>query len=140
MTKQIIGIIALTLGLNACDNNSGIRANRETTYQEKVKTIEEIERSQPTTFLSVSGTYKQNFWSDKFTIHGVIKNAATVATYKDAVVIVSYFSKTKTKLASKNYTIYDFFPPHSEKTFELEVNNYKDLNSIGCDIEKATPN
>lgn len=140
MTKQLIGFLALVVGLNACNNNDSNRTNTANTYQEKVKTVEEIERSQPTNFLSASGTYNQNFWGNKFKVHGVIKNAATVATFKDAVVTVNYFSKTKTKLASNNYTIYDFFPPHSEKTFELAIENYKDVNSIGWTVVRATPN
>lgn len=31
-------------------------------------------------------------------VYGIIKNTATVATYKNAVVKVTYYSKTKTEL------------------------------------------
>lgn len=110
------------------------------TYQEKVMTVEEIERSQPTNFLTADGNYNENFWGDIIKVHGVIKNTATVASYKEAVVRVTYYSKTKTELGSNEYTIYENFPPHSEVKFELEIKNYKDVNSIGWDVIQATGN
>ena len=103
-------------------------------------TIEDIEHSQPTKFLNASGTYNQNFWGDQIKVHGVIKNTATVASYKDALVKVTYYSKTKTELGSKEYTIYENFPPHSEVTFELKIQNYKDVSEIGWDVIQATTN
>ena len=143
----LIVIILLVLvigGLFVANNiNSNSGGGYETggdTYQEKVMTVEEIERSQPTNFLTADGNYNESFWGDKIKIHGVIKNTATVASYKDAVVRVTYYSKTKTELGSKEYTIYDNFPPHSEVKFELKIENYKDVNSIGWDVIQATAN
>ena len=103
-------------------------------------TIEEIERSQPTKFLNASGNYNENFWGNQIKVHGVIKNSATVASYKDAIVRVTYYSKTKTELIRKEYTIYENFPPHSEVKFELKIENYKDVNTIGWEVIQATPN
>lgn len=53
---------------------------------------------------------------------------------------VTYYSKTKTELGNKEYTIYDNFPPHSEVKFELKIENYKDVKSIGLDVIQATAN
>ena len=106
-------------------------------YKEKVMSVEEIERSQPAKFLTASGNYNENFWGDKFKVHGVITNKATVAAYKDAVVRVTYYSKTKTVLATKEYTIYENFPPHSEVKFELKIDNYQNVSTIGWDVIQA---
>jgi hypothetical protein len=136
----IIVLIVIISGLIFINNinysNSGY--NSGSSYEEKIMTIEEIERSQPTNFLSANGTYNENFWGDKIKIQGRIKNSATVAIYKDAVIKVIYYSKTKTVLGSENYTIYEVFSPHSTKNFELKVTNYKDVNSIGLDVVSAT--
>lgn len=142
----LIGIILLIVvaGLFVANHvNSGGGNSYETggnTYQEKVMTVEEIERSQPTNFLTADGNYDENFWGNIIKVHGVIKNIATVASYKDAVVRVTYYSKTKTELGSKEYTIYDNFPPHSEVKFELKIENYKDVNTIGWEVIQATAN
>lgn len=119
-------------------NSYGGNGFQENTYEEKVMTVEEIEKADPTKFLNADGTYGENFWGTKLKVHGIIKNTATVATYKDAVVRITYYSKTKTNLGNKEYTIYDFFPPTSEKNFELKIENYKDVNSIGWDVVSAS--
>lgn len=138
----LVGVIVLVvcvLWIANMDSNSGSGSVVET-YQEKVMTIEEIEHSQPTKFLIATGNYDQNFWGDKIKVHGIIKNTATIASFKDALVRVTYYSKTNTELGSKEYTIYEIFPPHSEVKFELKIENYKDVDAIGWDVIQATAN
>lgn len=138
-TIIIIAIVLLVVvGGLAILNNSGGYGTGDS-YQEKVMTIEEIERSQPTNFLSADGTYRENFWGDKIKVNCVITNRATVATYKDAVVRITYYTKTKTELGSKEYSVYEVFPPNSTKTVELKIDNYKDVNSIGWEVISASP-
>ncbi|MCW3072677.1 MAG: hypothetical protein JWO44_2567 [Bacteroidetes bacterium] len=137
--KQVFLFLTLLIGTFACNNNNG-SSTLNSSYQEKVQSVEEIERSQPTSFLTATGTYNQNFWGTKIKVHGIIKNTATVATYKDAVVKVTYYSKTNTVLGNNSYTIYDFFPPHSEKNFELKIENYQNVSTIGWDVMSALPN
>lgn len=136
----VIVIIAMII-ISKMNSDGGDSTNTDSqTYQEKVMTVEEIERSQPTNFLTADGNYNRNFWGNKIKVHGKIKNNATVASYKDAVVRVTYYSKTKTELGSKEFTIYDIFPPHSEVMFELKIENYKDVNTIGWDVIEAKAN
>ena len=139
MVGLLIIIVGGFLVVNNINSNSGsgIRTGGDT-YQEKVMTVEEIERSKPTNFLTASNKYKENLWGDQIKVRGIIKNTATIATYKDAIVRVTYYSKTKTKLGSKEYSIYETFPPHSEVKFELKIENYKDVNSIGLEVIQAT--
>lgn len=138
LTIATLGLLTIT----SCGHSGGSSSDTSSSgsYQEKVMSVEEIERSQPTTFLTADGTYNENFWGDKLKVHGKITNSATVASYKDAVVRVTYYSKTKTELGSKEYTIYEVFSPHSTKTFELKIDNYKDVNSIGWDVISAVAN
>lgn len=110
------------------------------TYEQKVMTVEEIERAAPINFLDATGKYNENFWGNKIKVHGVIKNTATVATYKDAVVRVTYYTKTNTEIATADYTIYDVFPPHSEVNFELKIDNYENVSTIGWDVIEAMNN
>lgn len=132
----LIGIFAAITIINNMNRN-GSGYNSGDTYQERVMTIEEIERSQPTNFLFADGTYRENFWGDKFNVSCQITNKATVATYKDAVVRVTYYTKTKTVLGSNDYIVYETFPPTSTKTVELKIDNYKNVNSIGLDLISA---
>ena len=128
--------IAIILVLGSLKN---VGSGKRETYEQKVMSVEEIERSKPTDFLSASGTYRENFWGDKLKITCVITNKATVATYKDAVVRVTYYTKTKTKLKSNDYSIYEIFPPNSQKTVKLKIDNYQNVASIGWDVIRAVP-
>lgn len=147
--KNTIGIILQSIGAigaiiiviliigKITNNRSGSSNNDPQNYQEKVMTVAEIENSQPTQFLTADGNYNQNFLGTKLKVHGVIKNSATVASYKDAIVKITYYSKTKTILGSKTYTIYDTFAPHSTVHFELKIENYQNVSTIGWDVIDA---
>lgn len=138
ITLGVIVIIVVALSVIDVDSVGG-QASSDKTYEEKVMSVEEIELSQPAKFLTADGEYNENFWGDKINVHGVITNKATAATYKDAVVRVTYYSKTKTELGSDEYTIYEIFAPNSTKKFELKISNYKDVNSIGWEVVSAVP-
>lgn len=143
----LIGVLLLFLVIGGIlvankiyTNSTGGIGGTGESYQEKVMTVEEIEHSQPTSFLTADGKYNQNFWGTKIKVHGVIKNTATVASFKDAIVRVTYYSKTKTELGRKEYTIYENFPPHSEVKFELIIDNYQEVNTINWDVIQAIAN
>ena len=135
----LIVFVLLILNEISSDGSGDAATNRSDSYEEKVMTVEEIERSRPTDFLTADGEYRENIWGNKLKVQGVIRNNATVASYKDAVVRVTYFSKTKTELSSEKYTIYEAFPPNSEVKFELTLENFNEVHSIGWTVVNATP-
>ena len=131
-------IFALLFSLTAC-GQSGDSSTliTEESYNQKVISVEETELSQPTTFLKADGNYNKNLIGTKIKLHGTITNSASVATFKDAVVQITFYSATQTELFNKNYTIYNYFPPHSTVEFELKTENYKDVESIGVAVVGA---
>ncbi|MFM9944954.1 MAG: DUF4339 domain-containing protein [Bacteroidia bacterium] len=112
------------------------RSTPSETYEQKVLTIEEMELSQPTKFLISGGKYAVAMFK-KLKISGTITNYATVATYKDVLIKVKYYSKSHTVLHEKEFTIYDIFPPSSTKHFEQKVDNYVNVATIGWDVIDA---
>jgi hypothetical protein len=143
-TNSIIALVILgtLVGVNYWSKNKStsedLISSIKETYQEKVMTIAEIEQSQPTKFLTAYGNYNQNFWGNKLKVHGKITNNATVAIYKDALIKITYYSKTETVLGSTEYTIYEVFPPNTTKSFELKIDNYKETHSIDWEVIKAS--
>ena len=131
-------IFALLFSLTACGQSGDSSTSiTEESYNQKVISVEETELSQPTTFLKADGNYKKNLIGTKIKLHGTITNSASVATFKDAVVQITFYSATQTELFNKNYTIYNYFPPHSTVEFELKTDNYKDVESIGVAVVGA---
>lgn len=140
ISKQLrsINIFALILSLSACGKIGGSNSTLgEESYNEKVISVEETEISQPTKFLRAGGNYNKNLIGTKLKVHGTITNTASVATFKDAVVQITFYSATQTELFNKNYTIYDYFPPHSTVEFELKTENYREVESIGMAVISA---
>jgi len=130
-------IVSGFLYINSLNHNGSGYGSDSNSYEEKVMTVEEIEQSQPTKFLEADGSYNENFWGGKIKVHGTITNNATVAIYKDAIVRITYYTKTKTVLGSEDYTIYEVFFPRVTKTFELKIINYQNVNSIGWEVIDA---
>lgn len=131
-------IFALLFSLTACGQSGESSTSiTEESYNQKVTSVEETELSQPTTFLKADGNYNKNLIGTKIKLHGTITNSASVATFKDAVVQITFYSATQTELFNKNYTIYNYFPPHSTVEFELKTENYKDVESIGVSVVGA---
>ncbi len=130
----IVGIIAT---INKLFSREPFVSN---TYEEKVMTVEEMERAAPRKFLEVTGKVYENFWGDKIKIKGMVSNKATVANFKDVVLEVTFYSKTKSVITTEKYVLYEFFNAHSEKEFFLKITNWKGTHSVGCVVVGAVPN
>ncbi|MES2131627.1 MAG: DUF4339 domain-containing protein [Bacteroidota bacterium] len=142
-TLSIIGVIIIGVVLFIAANpkiGSSIGNTSVESYQEKVMTVEEIEKADPAKFLNASGTYNETFFGDKVKVHGKIENMATVASYKDVVVEIVFYSATDTELKREQYVIYDFFPAHQSKPFELKIAKPKACKKLGWEAVSATPN
>lgn len=140
--KKIIPTLLLTIILltncNNFDSTDSSESNITERSPEELKMdLKTQEQSAPTEYLTADGTYHENFWGDKLKISCTITNKATLATFKDVVVQVTYYSKTKTELGTNEYTIYEMFPPNSSNIIEMKIDNYKDVNSIGLGVINA---
>lgn len=108
-------------------------------YEASVMTVEEQEKADPARFLNASGTYHENFWGSKTVIDGNIQNNATIASFKDVVVNVVYFSKTDTEIGREQYVIYDVFPARTKKGFKLKIKTPRATAKCGWEVTSATP-
>ena len=131
----LLGFIGFTVVPNLLNNN-----DNPASYIEQKMTIEETENADPTRFLSADGKYNSSFWGTELKIRGEITNRATIADYKDVTVRVTYFSKTKSVLGTKEYTLYEVYKPNSVTPFRLDITNYKDVETIGWEVISAVPN
>ena len=52
-------------------------------------------------------------------IEGYIGNP-TSATFKDVKISVEFYSSTGSTIAQRIYTVYDYFPPHMNKSFKIK--------------------
>ncbi|QIX59694.1 hypothetical protein HER32_00190 [Hymenobacter sp. BT18] len=78
-------------------------------------------------FVSGSFTQHTNFINETV-VQGTVSSTASVATFKDIVLEVTFYSKTDTELGTRRATIYEFLPPggsvHVKKKFATPANTH----------------
>ncbi|MFM1915367.1 MAG: hypothetical protein RLZZ531_1036 [Bacteroidota bacterium] len=80
-------------------------------------------------------TYKVLSGEDKIT--GTIFNSATIATFKDIVLTVTYSTATDAKLDKKDYVLYKYVYPGSSVPFTIKTYSPKSTKKIGVSIKSA---
>jgi hypothetical protein len=95
------------------------------------------ERSNPASYLSFDGTYRMNIWGETV-IEGTISNAASIAKFKDAVLQVTGYSKTKSKIGTWEETVYEYFAPGRAKTIKVKMFLPSEVKSIRVEVVDAS--
>jgi len=121
----------------AC-NSSDENGEKKDKYEQTKETMGETEKKNPRRFLSVAGSDKKNFWG-KTVIRGTITNKATVASFKDIDVELSFFSKTGTLLEKDHEIIYETIEPGSSTDFKTKYYAPKGTDSVVLKIVAAKP-
>jgi hypothetical protein len=138
ITVGVIGFTAIALVIASMNSNASNSTKTESfDYESKKMSVAEIEQSSPINFLDAYGTYNQNLLGTKLKVHGVIKNSATTIAYKDVVIQVSFYSKTKSLLGTEKHTIYEVVKPNHTVSSEVKVPNYSKVNTIDWDVVSA---
>lgn len=101
-------------------------------------TLEEQEKANPMGFLKAACTYRKNIIGE-WVLEGTVTNTAKLATYKDIVLKIVYYSKTKTQIGTEEKIVYDYFKPNSTQQFKVKSFGYEGTESIGFQILSASP-
>jgi hypothetical protein len=140
MMKQvwIIGLIVVVLAGAGYWLNKTYSKKPEEAYKENIKNIAAIEKATPTKFLIMKANYSKNWLGTKLKIKGTISNRATIASYKDIVVGITYYSKTKSEIEKTEQTVFEIVAPNTHLDINLKIDNMSKADSIGWKIISAT--
>ncbi len=75
--------------------------------------------------------------TDGYIIAGTIKNSASIATYKDVVLKITYFSKTETVISTEEKTFYELYAPNSNVEYSLKVYPPDDFSTFSVELISA---
>lgn len=87
---------------------------RDKTPEEIRADLKTKEESDPTQYLEAKLTYRKNF-IDETVIEGDIHNSASIASFKNVVIEVSFLSKTDAVLGTKTFTVYERINPQQQQ-------------------------
>ena len=71
--------------------------------------------------------------TDGWLLEGTLYCNSTIAKFKDAVILVKFYSETQTEIGSSEYPIYKFFNPNSQTAFECKIyppEGFKEFNAV----------
>lgn len=96
------------------------------------------EQGSPADYLVVKGTYRRNLIS-QLVLEGYIASGATLATYKDPVLSVTWYSKTQTEIGTQQYPVYELLRPHGSAHFKLKTSAPSEVASVAMSVSDAIP-
>lgn len=105
-------------------------------YEQTKETLEETEKKNPKRFLSVDG-YKRRNLIRETVVKGTITNKATVTSYKDIDVEISFYSETGALLLKDHEVVYKVIAPNSSEDFKYKTYAPKGSDSVSMKIVNA---
>jgi len=132
--KKILFLLTLTIVISCNSPHNG------NSYDNNKMSVESEEYSNPTRFLSTDGKYRANVLGTKKVLEGTITNNATVATFKNVTLTITFYDANDNNVGSGAETIYESFPPNSTKQFKIKTSFPRGTKSVGWEIQSAENN
>ncbi len=128
-------IIAISLLVSCKEIDKKLNFNTAKSYQENKKSLAEKEKESPKEFLKLTGDDHRNFWG-KTVYKGIIKNTATVVSYKDIRVKLLYF-KGSEQVANHEELFDNTIEPNDYYTFKAKYKTPRGTDSVAAYIMSA---
>ncbi len=137
MKKIIPALIVVSLVFAACGDDKKAGAEKEKDkYEQTKETLEQTEKKNPKRFLTVEGSDRKNLIGQRV-IKGTINNKASVASYKDVDVELSFYSETGTLLEKDHEVIYETITAGNSTNFKTKYFAPKGTDSVVMKIAGA---
>ena len=136
MKKIIPGLIMAAFFFATCNSKDKSAQKENDKYEQTKESMEQTEKKNPKRFLTVEGHDKRNLLGQTV-IKGTISNKATVASYKDVDVELTFFSKTGALLERDHEVIYETIAAGSSTNFKTKYFAPKGTDSVAMKIFAA---
>jgi hypothetical protein len=137
MKKIIPALILVSFVFAACGGDEKADDTKgKDKYEQTKETLEQTEKKNPKRFLSVDGYKRRNFIRETV-VKGTITNKATVASYKDIDVEISFYSETGALLLKDHEVVYKVIAPNSSEDFKYKTYAPKGSDSVSMKIVNA---
>jgi hypothetical protein len=137
MNKVIPAFFMLSFVFTACGSDEkAAEGKAKDKYEQTKETLEQTEKKNPKRFLSVEGSDKKNLIGQTV-IKGTVTNSATVASYKDVDIELSFYSKTGALLQRDHEVIYETIAPGNSTAFKTKTRAPIGTDSVAMKIYAA---
>ena len=132
--KNLIAILCLAIFATSCDSANNERPSAK--YEEKKKSLEEIERDEPLKFLKITGDHHGNMLN-QVVIEARIQNTATMVAYKDIEVKMTFKDKSGSVIEKDTKTVNEIVDHGVTKSVKIKTKKPKGTSSVTFDIVGA---
>ncbi len=137
MKKILPALIVVSFVFAACGGDDKTAdSNTKDKYEQTKETLGKTEKENPKRFLSVEGSDRKNLIGQRV-IKGTISNKATVASYKDVDVELSFYSETGALLEKDHEVIYETITAGNSTNFKTKYFAPKGTDSVAMKIAGA---
>ena len=136
MNKLIVAFVVATFFF-ACKADKKEKKFDVETYEKSKESLGDKEKNNPSRFLHVENRDRKNLIGQTVVI-GHLTNTATVCTYKDVELKLTFFSKTGVKLDEGIETIYETITPGKKIKFKTKYFSPKGTDSVAVVVLKAS--
>lgn len=134
--KQVLTALAFCVFVFACKEEKKEKKFNEKTYEENKESLGDKEKNNPARFLKIDNRDRKNLIGQTVVI-GHLTNNATVCTYKDVELKLSFYSKTGVKLDEGIETVYETIAPGEKVKFKTKYFTPKGTDSVAIQVLKA---
>lgn len=134
--KQYFLLAIMGLTVMACKEKKQEESFDKKTYEVVKETLEEKEKKNPTRFIVINNRDRKNIIGQTVVIVNLTNNA-TIATYKDIALKLSFYSKTSVKLDEGNETVYETLKPGQTIKFKTKYFAPKGTDSVAVKVMGA---
>ncbi len=140
MNKIIPALVIMAVMFTACNSDDrSAEAKAKDKYEQTKESLEETEKKNPKRFLTVEGHDRKNLIGQRV-IKGTITNKASVASFKDVDVELSFYSETGALLERDHEVIYETIAAGSKASFKTKYFAPKGTDSVAMKISGAKVN
>jgi len=134
MKGNIALLIFFSILFVACNSQNEVKENES--YKETKNSLLKKEEKNPPAFIAVQGSSKKNIVGQTV-VKGTLVNKASVATFKDVDIKLSFYSKTKALLETDKETIFEILNPGESQDFKTKYFAPKGTDSVGLQVLSA---
>jgi hypothetical protein len=133
----ITGFIVYNSSQSSANKINDLLGREKSPYELRLD-LEQRERMNPTEYLVDKTTMRWNLRGEAI-IEGSVMNNASVASFKDIVLEVSYLSKTGSIISTEHFTIYEVAGPGKWASFKFKTYSPKDTKGFSAVVINAVP-
>ena len=140
----LVAVLIMIISFVAYKNNEHSSGSRTYLQVERQKTPEELraellqsEQQYPGKYINGKTSNWKNLWG-KRVIQLQLTNTATLASFKDLVINVTFLSKTGTELGQNQFTVFEYFKPGQVVTHNVRAYAPSATKNVSVTVISAT--